>query len=736
MIVDTAQTIKKLLRPFYRRVFKKTSPGQKQITAPGCPFHQKPPGKEFSGYEQLKAILADDQTFHTSPCYDATDPHHVLLTASGDAHNQMAKRLRDYIAGHKEQLEQQLDNIAAELLRELPRNTPFDFRVTYCDQMAFRAMGAFYGLTSAECEELADYVGILPHNELFKERLEDFMRQLVEREPGSTDGLLAAVRQWCDKGVIDQDQAIFLLTLLWFAGIDTSTIALGRVMEYLLKNPALWTPLTSSPKYQLKFIEEVLRLKPPTVTIQRSVVKDTTLDGQKLVAGERIWLDILQANRDPKKFSTPQGIDLQSNNHKHLAFGYGMHQCIGMSLVRWEAKAMLDQILPQIKSFELMADAETTVYGEPVEVNPITYLQVRYAPPAKNCPFHQEKNIKEITSFSAVEQILQRDEDFRSQPAYKGSDPLFTMLAAEGERHRKHTKMVRQSLNSSRPVFEEELRSYIRQLLAELPVDKAIDFRKQISDKVTVFAVVELFGLSDAETVALEQLETTDRNSPEFIETIRSYLKKWVGTSNRPQEGMIRDLQLEIQHGQLSDEEASYILLLMWRGGLDSLSMMLSRLCEHLLMHIDWLPRLQKDESIRNKFIEESIRISTPTAAIFREAAVDATIGNLSIQKGDWLRLDLSKANRDPDVFSSPDQLNIDAPLKGLISFGKGMHQCIGMTVSRTEMRILLQELLPIVPHLQILDIQSQLYYGEEADIHAVTQLLVKLDHNPLQKPS
>jgi cytochrome P450 len=212
------------------------------------------------------------------------------------------------------------------------------------------------------------------------------MAQLLAKGEIAEPGLLATVQRWTKDEVVEEEEALFLLTLLWFAGIDNSTIALGRVMEFLLKNPHQWQELKGNTKNQLKFIEEVLRLKPPTTFIQRSVVKDVQLGGQMLQAGERIWLNILAANRDPEKFSQPDMLDLNGNNSKHLVFGYGMHQCIGMSLVRWEAKALLQVVLPIIETFQNLGDAEMTVYGAPVVVNPITFLQVRFSSHGGSCP--------------------------------------------------------------------------------------------------------------------------------------------------------------------------------------------------------------------------------------------------------------------------------------------------------------------------------------------------------------
>lgn len=726
------KSLKTLILPIYSKIFHHRKSVQTGIPPAACPFTGRPAGKEFSRYEDVKAILADDQSFHTSPCYDGVDPHHILLSAGGEPHDVMAKRLREFIATHKAGLEKQIVEIATNLLHSIPRHEPFDFRVLYCDAMAFRVMGAFYGLTDGELQGMADQVGILPHDDGFKVRLQPYMTQLLAKEERTEPGLLASVQRWQKDGVIEKEEALFLLTLLWFAGIDTSTIALGRMMEFLLKNPHLWQELKGNSKNQLKFIEEVLRLKPPTTFIQRSVVKDSQIGDQTMQAGERIWLNILAANRDPEKFNQPNQLDLNGNNSKHLVFGYGMHQCIGMSLVRWEAKALLQVVLPLIETFQHLSDSELTVYGEPVEVNPITYLQVRFSPYAGSCPYHQEKKLVQVSSFQTADQILRSNDQFSTTRVYEDSDPHFTLLSAQGERHKRHTQIVLQSLNAIRHRLKMALQSDIRSILSSLPVNQPFDFRKTVAEKITFNAVCEIFGYTHQDMENQLQIPGDNHNHPDYLERLRAFFIDGLTDRQERKKGMLSDLKQEIKNKLLTPEEAAYILQLIWRGGQDSLSVMLCRLCQYLVQNKEKLPLLIDSASARVKFVEESIRLSTPTAAIFRETVVDNELNGRFFQKGQWVRLDLGKANRDPMQFDDPNEIQFDGSPRALLSFGKGPHQCIGMSMSRMEMRILLDELLPLIPHMQLLELEEKLYYGVEADLQAVTRIMVQLEQNPL----
>lgn len=81
---------------------------------------------------------------------------------------------------------------------------------------------------------------------------------------------------------------------------------------------------------------------------------------------------------DPNKFDQPNGIQLDGNKSKHLVFGHGIHQCIGMSIVRMQLKAMTALIVPQIQNFERLDDDETITNEDSAILNPLTFLKVRH----------------------------------------------------------------------------------------------------------------------------------------------------------------------------------------------------------------------------------------------------------------------------------------------------------------------------------------------------------------------
>lgn len=107
--------LKNIIRPIYRKFFHQSKSVQTDMPPAACPFTGKQPRNEFTDYDVIKNIFSDDRHFLTSPCYDTLDPHHMLLSAGGKAHDEVTRRIREYISNHKTELEEDISLIASEL---------------------------------------------------------------------------------------------------------------------------------------------------------------------------------------------------------------------------------------------------------------------------------------------------------------------------------------------------------------------------------------------------------------------------------------------------------------------------------------------------------------------------------------------------------------------------------------------------------------------------------------------
>jgi cytochrome P450 family 144 len=171
------------------------------------------------------------------------------------------------------------------------------------------------------------------------------------------DGILVAVRRALDDGILAMGEVTTILHTLLSAGGESTTSLLGNAVRMLAQSPALQQRLREKPEDVGVFVEEVLRLESPFRQMMRSVPHDTTLGGVDIPAGSTVVLFFAAGNRDPAQFANPDQVDLSRESPKnHLAFGHGIHYCVGAALARIEARAVLTALLEQTRGFALDPD--------------------------------------------------------------------------------------------------------------------------------------------------------------------------------------------------------------------------------------------------------------------------------------------------------------------------------------------------------------------------------------------
>lgn len=171
-------------------------------------------------------------------------------------------------------------------------------------------------------------------------------------EPG--EDLLGAVARGVAGGVFGDFEAIVILHTLLSAGGESTTSLLGNAVRILAEHQDLQEHLRQHPERIPPFVEEALRLESPFRNHMRSVPRDTTLGGTDIPAGATMLLLWGAANRDPDEFERPDEVDLdrQAPRH-HVAFGRGIHHCVGAPLGRIEARTVLTVLLERTSSITL-----------------------------------------------------------------------------------------------------------------------------------------------------------------------------------------------------------------------------------------------------------------------------------------------------------------------------------------------------------------------------------------------
>jgi cytochrome P450 len=142
------------------------------------------------------------------------------------------------------------------------------------------------------------------------------------------------------------------LRLILVAGIDTTWSAIGASLWHLARTAADRRRLIAEPELMATAVEELLRAYSP-VTMAREVVKETTISGCPVKAGNMVLLSFPAANRDPAKFPDADKVVLDRKENRHAAFGLGIHRCVGANLARMEMTAAIEEWLKRIPEFRL-----------------------------------------------------------------------------------------------------------------------------------------------------------------------------------------------------------------------------------------------------------------------------------------------------------------------------------------------------------------------------------------------
>ena len=173
-------------------------------------------------------------------------------------------------------------------------------------------------------------------------------------------------------GIMEQ---ISYYVIVATAGHDTTASAMAGGMQALIEHPEQLARLQADPSLIPSAVDEIIRWVTPVKHFMRNCTTEYTLRGHTFQPGDAVLLSYPSANRDEEVFTDPFTFDVGRSPNKHLAFGFGVHYCLGAMLARMEIKALLTELVPRLRSIELA--------GEPAEmqtlfVGGLKRLPIRY----------------------------------------------------------------------------------------------------------------------------------------------------------------------------------------------------------------------------------------------------------------------------------------------------------------------------------------------------------------------
>ncbi len=189
--------------------------------------------------------------------------------------------------------------------------------------------------------------------------LNQYFHEIVaERRARGDKGALvdALINAHDEDGSLSSEELVGNCVVLLFAGHETTTNLIGNGMVLLLERPDQLKKLRANPDLMSTAVEEILRYESPAHAVMRLAAEDFELRGKQIKKGDRTFLMLAAANRDPDHFEDPERFDITRDPNRHLSFGYGLHFCIGAQLARVEGEIALRRLLERFPSIALNAD--------------------------------------------------------------------------------------------------------------------------------------------------------------------------------------------------------------------------------------------------------------------------------------------------------------------------------------------------------------------------------------------
>lgn len=224
------------------------------------------------------------------------------------------------------------------------------------------------GMTAVDPRKLIDYGAVVfnalgPDNALRRNALAmtgkivPWIEESCRREKLKPNGFGGSIYNAADAGEITHDEASMLVRSLLSAGVDTTVTGLGNSLWCLSQNPGEYAKLAADPSLARQTFEEVLRYTSPVHTFCRTANVDTEVAGVAIPESSKIICVLGSANMDPAKWPDPEQFDIGRKPIGHLAFGVGIHACVGQMVARAEVEAVLRVIAERVKAIEVAGEA-------------------------------------------------------------------------------------------------------------------------------------------------------------------------------------------------------------------------------------------------------------------------------------------------------------------------------------------------------------------------------------------
>ncbi|WP_407835834.1 cytochrome P450 [Streptomyces sp. DSM 116496] len=385
-----------------------TLPTERQ---PGCPFdppaeliearghgpisrYTHPGGKPgwmITGYDLVRSVLADPRFSSRKELLNVVDfeippaPPGEFLLMDEPQHGRYRKPLvGKFTARRMRLLTERIEQITNDCLDAMEATGPSaDLVTAFAKPIPTIIICELLGVPYEDRASFQEQIDKFMNGETGDEELlaaytatQDYLAKLVAaKRANPTDDVLSELT---DSDLTDEElQGISLILLA--AGFDTTANMLALGAFALLQDPEQLAALHADPALVDQAVEELLRYLSVAKSFMRTALEDVEVGGQTIEAGTTVVLSYNTANRDPERYADPHELDLRRDSGGHLAFGHGIHLCLGAQLARVEMRVAFSALLGRFPTLRLAVPAEdVAVRPETADIHGVKSLPVTW----------------------------------------------------------------------------------------------------------------------------------------------------------------------------------------------------------------------------------------------------------------------------------------------------------------------------------------------------------------------
>ncbi|HEX5747142.1 MAG TPA: cytochrome P450 [Archangium sp.] len=367
-----------MLNLFSDEVRRNPYPAYEQLRSRSPVLHEPHSGLWIVfDYEGVKRALQDHEAFSSIVAPPSAMTSQWLVFMDPPRHSKLrALILRAFTPRAVANLEPRIRALSHELLDQTIRRGEMDLAADFSIPLPLRVIAEMLGVPTADqprFKRWSDVMMALGYAVAGSEEAARVQREFSEvtgemrlyvrdlaarRRTAPRDDLLTRLVEAEVEGErLTEDELLGFVQLLLSAGHETTTNLLNNALLCFLEHPEQLARLKAEPALLPSAIEEVLRYRSPVQAMFRVTRTEVSLLGQVIPPGKMVLAMIGSANRDPRKFQDPDRFDISREPNPHIAFGHGIHFCIGAPLSRLEARVGLSVLLARMRDFSLAGES-------------------------------------------------------------------------------------------------------------------------------------------------------------------------------------------------------------------------------------------------------------------------------------------------------------------------------------------------------------------------------------------